>query len=107
MLKRTPLSVQLFPVIRCPVTSRLHPRLRAGVEAARQRPPVDWSRPFAEIRAEQNALRQRAFDTLIDPAPPIAGTEDHSVVADDGSALTVRLYRPLDEGILPAHVFFH
>jgi acetyl esterase len=55
-------------------------------------------------------MRRRAFDTLIDPAPPIAGTQDHQVTATDGTPITVRVYRP-DAGdgteALPALVYFH
>ena len=89
------------------MTDRLHPRLRAGVEASRRRPPVDWTRPFDQIRAEQDEARRTAFDTLIDPAPAIAGTDDHQVTADDGSEILVRVYRPAGDGALPGHVFFH
>jgi acetyl esterase len=85
----------------------VHPRLRPTVVGQRNRPPVDWTRPIADIRAEQDATRVAAFRTLLDPAPPLARQEDHTFTSLDGTSITARVYRPTNDRRLPAHVFFH
>jgi acetyl esterase len=75
------------------------------IEASRDRPEVDWSGPLAGLRRQQNELRRKAFETLIDPAPALASIIDHPVATDSGS-LRVRIYRPRD-AMLPVHVFAH
>jgi len=75
------------------------------VEATRSRPEVDWSGRFADIRRQQNEVRQKAFETLIAPAPVMASVVDH-VVSTEWGGLRVRIYQPR-AAELPVHVFAH
>jgi acetyl esterase len=85
-------------------TSGVLAALQPILDAVRVRPPFDYSRPVADLRAEGDA-GAAVFRMLYEPIPKTT-TTDH-VVPVDGGSIAVRVYRPSDVRPLPALVYFH
>lgn len=88
------------------MTTQLHPQTAAVLEAARQAGRRSFeTMEVAEARAAYDASRKATM------APPqeVAAVEELAAPRPDGSALPIRLYRPLGAsgGPLPLLVYFH
>jgi acetyl esterase len=86
------------------VADKVLPELVPLLQAAGSQPPIDFSR-IAEHRPEADATAGAMLAAYV-PAVELASVADHDVGVDGGT-ITVRSYRPSDDTLLPALVYFH